>query len=148
MSTYRICLLVIVVCSVFSCEKSDYANLENTLLDLTNTRWKMEKTIDKTTKYISTYPRKPDLYEISFQAEGKLRLQGGCNYHYGSYRIGGNNTIRFSELGPATYLYCEDIHDWEMQTIYGLENASKYRSDGDRLIIEGKRVVFHLQRIP
>ncbi|SEL63687.1 META domain-containing protein [Parapedobacter koreensis] len=147
MNAYRIFLLVIIACSLFSCEKNGYSDLENTLLDLTNTRWKMEKTIDKKTKDISLYPRQRASYELSFQSEGKLSMQGGCNYHYGNYSTGSNNTIQFSELGPGTYGYC-DIHDWEMQTVYGLENALAYRSDGDRLIITGERVVFHLQRIP
>lgn len=148
MNAYRFFLVVITAYFLFGCKKNDLSDLENTLLDLTNTQWRIEKVSDKATNDFSFYPKNLALYGISFQTEGKFTILGGCNYHRGNYSTGNKNIIKFSKLGPGTYLYCPGLHDWEMQIVYGLDNASTYRSDGVRLIIADGNREFHFQRIP
>lgn len=148
MNTYRILLIVIIAYSLFGCRKNDISDLDNTLLDLTNTQWRFEKIVVKASNDANFYPKNLSPFDLSFQPNGELSVTGGCNYRYGSYSTEDQNTIVFSDLGPGTYLYCPELTEWETGIVWGIEEASTYRSDGARLIIANERHDFHFLRIP
>lgn len=148
MKTRLLLLLGIIAYSFLGCQKEEESEINHTLSDLTNTEWKMEKVTLKANVDVILYPENLDLFGISFLADGEMAIMGGCNYHFGRYSTESKNKIQFSDLGPGTYKFCKDLHDWEMQFIHGLENVLIYRSDGNRLLIISEKNEFNFQRMP
>ncbi len=148
MNASRLLLVMVVAYTFLGCQKNGISDLDNILSDLTNTQWQIENVRVKATNNVDSYPKNLNPFEISFQSEGEFGIRGGCNYHYGNYSTGKGNTIKFSDLGPGTYLYCPELIDWELLIVWGLEKASTYKSNGARLAIEDERHVFYFQRVP
>jgi len=99
-------------------------------ISLSDTTWKLLSygAIDNPT------PALPKVAtSISFNADGNIKGNVGCNGFAGPYKISGNKI----ELGPlmSTEMYCEGTMDQEMAVLTPLNGTLTFESDGDILTI-------------
>lgn len=73
--------------------------------------------------------------EITFHKEdNRLSGYGGCNQLYGSFTLGEDNELRFSQIA-ATKRYCEPVMAMEDNFLTILNRVSSYRMDEETLIL-------------
>ena len=70
----------------------------------------------------------------SFDKDGNLSGNSGCNNYSGPYKVNGNQI----NIGPlaSTQMYCDNpagVMDQEAQYLAALQTASTYQIEGDRL---------------
>ncbi len=118
---------------IISCDKSeDDFNIES----IADTQWKLTRITDKS-GVTSDFPSGIDDFEIVFQENGKIKLFNLCNYSYADYEIADHNSIKISNIGQGTEMYCQpDIRmDWEDLFINSLVLAETYSISKNRLTI-------------
>ena len=99
-------------------------------LSLSDTTWKL-------LSYGATDNPTPALADvaatISFNADGNLKGNVGCNRFAGSYKTSENKI----ELGPlmATAMYCENTMDQETAVLTLLNGTLTFENDGNTLSI-------------
>ncbi len=79
-------------------------------------------------------PALPDVATtISFNADGNLKGNVGCNQFAGSFEISGTKI----EIGPlmSTEMYCESTMEQETAVLMLLDGTMTYENDGDTLSI-------------
>lgn len=144
------CLLLLSLATIsFACEK-EYMHT-----DIEGTTWKVERIISTLDQQTSIFPSTLADYTISFDAEGRIKINGGCNYSFGEYTID-ENVIVFSAVGLGTYLHCGELTNWETRIIRALNvkppttygwMASTYRLSSRELIIQNKNESMVLSRV-
>ncbi|MCP4141409.1 MAG: META domain-containing protein [Chloroflexi bacterium] len=70
---------------------------------------------------------------ISFNADGNLNGNMGCNSFFGAFKISEDKI----EIGPvgSTEMYCEDTMDQEMAVLSLLNGTLTFENDGNTLTI-------------
>ena len=79
-------------------------------------------------------PALPDVETtITFDGDGNLNGNVGCNRFFGAYKLSGDAL----EVGPlgATEMYCENTMDQEMAVLMFLNGTLTFERDGDALTI-------------
>lgn len=111
---------------------------------LDNTTWELVAygTVD------APMPALPDVETtITFDGNGNLNGNVGCNSFFGTYKVSGD----ILELGPigATEMYCEDTWEQEMGIFQILSGKLSFEEDGDMLMLiseDGTQIV-RLKRV-
>lgn len=104
-------------------------------VSLENTQWKFVKSQRHDTQESSEYPRELGKYIIRFKDTENFDFLKACNYSFGNYAIGKDNTISFTKIGLGTEVYCGDFTDWENLMINNLRVAEKFSISSGQLII-------------
>ncbi len=116
---------------VFSCD-NDNGNIQDS--ELQDTKWKVIKIVEKTTAEETLFPAGEKNFELIFKIRDKFQILNGCNYSYGKYEMNGTE-IYFTEIGPATMIYCEPIDDFEDLFIRALGEIKNYKRQNNQLIL-------------
>jgi heat shock protein HslJ len=121
---------------LLSCEKENNDINVDSLID---TKWKLTKVIDSTGK-ISNFPSEIDDFEIIFLKNGIINLPGYCNYSFGDYQLGDNDSLTVNNVGPGTEMFCgpDLAMEWENLFINSLICAETYSINGNELTINCK----------
>lgn len=131
MKTTKLLSLMMFIIAFFSCNNnSDLSDIES----LKNTKWKLLKIVNKTTGEQILPPANEEDVKLIFRSNGKINLENLCNFSHAKYQSD-NKTIKFSNLGPSTEMYCEPIHNIEIALISALNNANEYSIANNRLIL-------------
>ena len=93
-------------------------------------------------------PALPDVETtITFNSDGNLNGNVGCNSFFGGYKLSGDAL----EVGPvgATEMYCENTMDQEMAVLMFLNGTLPFERDGNTLTIfsEDGRSALHLMHL-
>lgn len=125
-----------IITGLLSCEKENNDINVDSLID---TKWKLTKVIDSTGK-ISNFPSEIDDFEIIFLKNGIIDLPGYCNYSFGDYQLGDNDSLTVNNVGPGTEMFCGPAlaMEWENLFINSLICAETYSIDGNELTINCK----------
>jgi heat shock protein HslJ len=73
---------------------------------------------------------------LTFDAEGRVGGESGCNSYGGNYQVDGN-AITFAEVA-STLMACADqsVMDQEQRFFLALQNAGTFEISGDELAIQ------------
>lgn len=114
-------------CEIFHAEPE-----VNSIID---TQWKLIQVVDLGSGSESDFPSEIDDFKIVFRKNGKIELPDYCNYSYGSFELGGVDSIRVFNVGEGTEKYCypDLAMDWESLFINSLVSAETYTLEKNRL---------------
>ena len=108
------------------------------IMSIISTKWTISSIIDSETNEIVEFPIQLNQFEIYFKLLGIIELPGLCNYSFGKYNLFEDDSIKISNVGQGTKMYClSKLHmDWENLFIRNLREANSYSIDRNQLIIE------------
>lgn len=80
---------------------------------------------------------------LQFGDDNNLNGTGGCNFYFGSYQVGEDNTLSIGKIA-STEMWCEGRMEQEQKYLSTLENASSFVVEENRLQLlynNGKNVL-------
>lgn len=98
--------------------------------DITSHTWVWEKTLMNDGSTI--VPNKTDRFTLTFGTDGNVSGTTDCNGFFGSYELGADGMITFSEFG-STMMYCEGSQ--EMVFTRYIADSTQYMFDTNKNLI-------------
>ncbi len=127
---------------LFSCDNNE----ENKAKQIESSKWKVVKIVDKKSNKEAVLPPNAQSLEMIFRTNRRIKILNGCNFSYGEYMVNGKS-IKFSNLGPSTEMYCGGISDFEDILIKSLLDTNIYYIKSNQLIIKSSRYKTYLEYI-
>lgn len=134
--------LVILIALAFTFSACQKVSLD----ELTDIHWRLEQMTDANTGEVHIFPTDLEAYGIVFSPDGTIAFTNACNYHDGKYTILSRNRIRFSELGPGTYAWCNELSEWELGLIHIFENICNLHTTATHLTLSYKQINYRFER--
>ena len=116
---------------------ADTSNISATIVNapLLDTHWKL---VELDGKIIQDTATNKEMYMMLKKVESRVEGDGGCNAFSGTYKLGKNNTITFSQF-ISTRMWCHGI-EYETQFFKMLSTADHYYINGDTLSLTNGKI--------